>query len=144
LPVQDDNIIFVIKPSGYQSPLNEYYQHQNYYIHKPQGSPELKYAGVSPTGALPKSIDFPLIAADETKEFTALVDDDQQTKNMNEINYLNEGIILNINGMEGVSFGISLWVLVADDLVMHEPYLAAISELVLPWNHVMGNHYMNF
>lgn len=144
LPVQDDNIIFVIKPSGYQSPLNEYYQHQNYYIHKPQGSPELKYAGVSPTGALPRSIDFPLIAADETKEFTALVFGDPQAYNMNEINYFNKGIIQDIKGMDGVSFGISLGDLVGDDLVLHEPYLAAISELELPWHHVMGNHDMNF
>lgn len=144
LSVHDDNVIFVIKPSGYQSPLNQYYQYKNHYIHKPQGSPELKYAGVEPTGSLPKSIDFPLVSIDETKEFTALVFGDPQAYNLAEINYFNKGIIQDIKGIEGVSFGISLGDLVGDNLVLHEPYLKAISELELPWHHVIGNHDMNF
>lgn len=144
LPVHEDNVIFVIKPSGYHSPLNQYYQYQNHYIHKPQGSPEMKYAGVSPTGPLPKSIDFPLLATDESSEFTALVFGDPQAYNMNEIAYFKKGIIDDIKGIEGVSFGLSLGDLVGDDLVLHVPYLETISELELPWHHVMGNHDMNF
>src|SRR5690554_2803238 len=35
LPIGEDNIIFVIKPSGYRPPVNEFNQPQGYYIHKP-------------------------------------------------------------------------------------------------------------
>ena len=58
LPASDDAIFFVIKPSGWTSPLNDNLLPQFYYIHKPAGSPESKYPGVKPTGALPRSIDF--------------------------------------------------------------------------------------
>ncbi|MGV3510172.1 MAG: metallophosphoesterase N-terminal domain-containing protein, partial [Sphingobacteriaceae bacterium] len=55
LPVGNDDIIFVVKPTGYKVPLNTMNQPQFYYIHKPSGSPDLKYKGVAPTGKLPKS-----------------------------------------------------------------------------------------
>jgi hypothetical protein len=144
LPVQNDNIIFVIKPSGYQSPLNSYYQYQNYYTHKPQGSPKLKYEGVASTGTLPKSIDFPLMVTDESKEFTALVFGDPQAYSLDEIGYFNKGVIQELRDLEGVSFGISLGDLVGDHLDLHTPYLEAIREARLPWYHVMGNHDMNY
>lgn len=61
LPKRESQVIFVIKPSGYQSPLNGDNQPKNYYIHKPSGSPaDFQYKGSSPTGALPASLDFPL------------------------------------------------------------------------------------
>ncbi len=60
LIVEDDNIIFVIKPSGYKPLVDDNNLPKFYYIHKPLGSPQLKYAGTPPTGKLPKSIDFPL------------------------------------------------------------------------------------
>src|SRR5690606_6474697 len=41
LPVDQDNIIFVIKPSGYAVPTDEDSLPKFYYIHKPNGSPEL-------------------------------------------------------------------------------------------------------
>ena len=59
LPVDDDTILFVIKPRGWRTPLGESMLPRFYYIHKPQGSPELRYGGVDPTGPLPKSVDFP-------------------------------------------------------------------------------------
>src|SRR5690606_31384053 len=73
LPVGDDNIIFVIKPSNVKVPLDENNLPASYYIHKPNGSPELKYSGVSPTGKLPKSVDFALTAHPEKEKFSILV-----------------------------------------------------------------------
>src|SRR5690606_21146726 len=67
LPVSDDQIIFVIKPSDYEVPVNENNLPQFFYIHKPNGSPELDFAGVAPTGKLPKSVDFGLLPG-ENKE----------------------------------------------------------------------------
>ena len=71
--VGDDNIISVIKPSGYKFPLNNYNQPQSYQIHKPEGSPSTNYPGVAPTGKLPKSLDFAMIKYDEPEDFTSFV-----------------------------------------------------------------------
>jgi len=53
IPVGDDNIIFVIKPSGYVPKINENNLPEFYYIHKPNGSPKSEFAGVKPTGKFP-------------------------------------------------------------------------------------------
>ena len=58
LPIGDDQIISVIKPAGYKVPVNADNLPQFFYNHKPNGSPALKYKGVSATGALPKSVNF--------------------------------------------------------------------------------------
>ena len=50
LPTTDDTIFFVIKPAGYDTPVNEHNLPQFYYVHKPAGSPDFKYPGVNPTG----------------------------------------------------------------------------------------------
>ncbi len=60
LPVDDDTILFVIKPRSWRPPLSKHKLPRFYYIHKPKGSPQLKYKGVAPTGPLPGSI-FPSI-----------------------------------------------------------------------------------
>ena len=72
LPITDDTIVFVIKPRGWQTPLNENSVPQFYYIHKPQGSPRLQYEGVAPTGPLPDSINFPLRPQKEAEQFLHL------------------------------------------------------------------------
>ena len=69
LPVQDGSIIFVIKPTGFRSPMDQNNLPQFYYIHKPDGSPKLKYAGSQPTGRLPASIDFPMYRTSEPETF---------------------------------------------------------------------------
>lgn len=52
LTVDDDNILFVIKPRNWRTPLSEDMLPRFYYIHKPNGSPDLRYGGVEPTGPL--------------------------------------------------------------------------------------------
>lgn len=81
LPVGDDNIIFVIKPSGYAVPLNDKNLPEYYYIHKPKGSPSLKYGATLPTGKLPSSLDFPLYQQQENNQFKALIFGDPQAYN---------------------------------------------------------------
>lgn len=58
---EKDARIFVINPSEYQLPIDEQNHPKFYYLHKPDGSPELDYSGVEPTGSLPESIYFPLL-----------------------------------------------------------------------------------
>ncbi|HBX46931.1 MAG TPA: metallophosphoesterase, partial [Porphyromonadaceae bacterium] len=73
LPVDNDNTLFVIKPSGYKLNVNEDFIPQFYYHYKPVGAPDnFQYSGVAPTGKLPKSIDFALYKYEEPADYTAL------------------------------------------------------------------------
>ncbi|WP_244519021.1 calcineurin-like phosphoesterase C-terminal domain-containing protein [Parapedobacter composti] len=144
LPVGQDNIIFVIKPSGYAVPVNELNQPQFYYIHKPNGSPQLKYGGVSPTGPLPKSVDFALIQQEEPTAFSALVFGDPQAYNEREVGYFAKGVVAELAGVKDVAFGLSLGDLVGDHLVLHSPYVKAVAEVGIPWYNLMGNHDMDY
>ncbi len=71
----DDDILFVIKPRGYMTPVDSLNLPRFYNIRKPAGSPEaLRYAGGTPTGPLPESIGFPLLQHDEPRVATAARD----------------------------------------------------------------------
>ena len=145
LPVGEDNIIFVIKPAGYSLPVDEYNLPQSFYIHKPKGSPtHLTYPGVSPTGALPKSIDFGLTQSAEPDQFQILVFGDPQAYTEQEMLFFNRAIVDEVVGIKNVSFGISLGDLVGDDLRLHPSYKKSIARIGLPWYNLKGNHDMNF
>ena len=51
IPIDNDTTIFVIKPQNWRTPINDAQLPRFYYHHKPNGSPELKFAGVEPTGS---------------------------------------------------------------------------------------------
>jgi hypothetical protein len=144
LPIGNDHIVFVSKPSGYQVKINELNQPQYYYIHKPNGSPEMKFKGVAPTGNLPASVDFPLTPREEKDEFTALIFGDPQPYTEQELDYFARGIVKEVEGVENVQFGLSLGDIVGDDLSLHKPYLQKMKKIGVPWYNLMGNHDMNY
>lgn len=68
LPAGEENIFFVIKPSGYRTPLNGNNTPKFYYHHNPKGAPaQFKYKGIGPTGNLPEAINFPLVKSEDKK-----------------------------------------------------------------------------
>ena len=143
LNVSDDTILFVIKPRGYMTPINEERLPRFFYIHKPHGSPDgLKYAGVAPTGPLPESIDFPLYEQHEPDTYKILVFGDTQPKNMQDIEWLAHDVIEEVVGSEAV-FGISLGDLVGDNLNLFQPLNEVMATVEMPWYNVYGNHDMN-
>lgn len=144
LPLQEDNIIFVIKPAGYAFPLDETNHPKFYHIHKPKGSPVLKFAGVAPTGKLPKSLDFPLHKVEESDTFSAFIFGDPQAYNLDELDYFARGIVNEAKERKEPVFGISLGDLVGDDLSLHPAYKKVIGEVGVPWYNVIGNHDLNF
>ncbi|HCK53945.1 MAG TPA: metallophosphoesterase, partial [Planctomycetaceae bacterium] len=85
LPVTDDTTLFVIKPRGWRTPIDDHMLPRFYYIHKPDGSPASKYPGVKPTGPLPDSVDFPLYPQREPDTFKALLFGDPQPRDQKEI-----------------------------------------------------------
>ncbi|MBD8491029.1 calcineurin-like phosphoesterase family protein [Echinicola sp. CAU 1574] len=144
LPVTDDQIIFVIKPSGYQVPVNDKNLPQYFYIHKPAGSPETEFAGVAPTGKLPKKVDFGLIPLADKSNFTALIFGDPQPYTIEEVNHFDNGVVSEVTGIEGIDFGLSLGDLVGNDLSLFKPYIDATAKVGVPWYNVLGNHDLNF
>ena len=143
LTVDNDDIIFVIKPSEYNYPTDESNLPKYYYIHKPEGSPKLKYAGVAPTGPLPKSIDFGLIEGDMKEDYSILVFGDPQPYTEQEVDYFDRDIVNELVGVQGYEFGLSLGDIVGDDLNLYPPYIKSVSRIGIPWFNVYGNHDMN-
>lgn len=144
LPINEDQIIAVIKPSDYEPLKNELNLPQFYYIHKPAGSPELKFKGVNPTGDLPKELNFGLIPSTCEINFTALLFGDPQPYNLTEIGFFDKGVVSEVIGINNVMFGISLGDLVGDDLSLFRPYQNSIAKVGIPWYNVIGNHDLNF
>lgn len=144
LPIGHDDIIFVIKPSGYRVPLNTHNQPQFYYIHKPMGSPSnLEYPGVKPTGALPKSVDFALVPQREDSTFKMLVLGDPQVLDQRELGFFEKGIVSEIAGTDDAAMGITLGDIVQNDLGMHQDYIRLMGKVGIPWYNVIGNHDLN-
>lgn len=144
LPTNGNTIISVIKPSGYKVPLDENNLPQFYYIHKPEGSPKMKFPGVAPTGKLPDRLNFGLIQSAEKEKFSALVFGDPQPYTREEIRFFERGIVAELSGTNEFEFGISLGDLVGNDLDLFQPYIEAVKRIGVPWYNVIGNHDLNF
>jgi 3',5'-cyclic AMP phosphodiesterase CpdA len=143
LPVTYDTIVFVIKPRGWRTPLSRDMLPRFYYIHKPDGSPEVRFGGVAPTGALPESVDFPLYEQEEPDQFHALLFGDTQPRNLQEVDYIAHDVVEDLIGTDA-SFGVTLGDIAFDDLSTFEPLNRAIALIGIPWYNVMGNHDINY
>lgn len=143
LPVDDDTILFVIKPRGWRTPLSDHNLPRFYYIHKPYGSPDLKYAGVEPTGPLPDSVDFPLYPQNEPEQFKAILFGDPQPRNQKEIDYIAHDVVEELVGTDA-SFGVTLGDITFNDLSLFDAQARTIALLGIPWYNVIGNHDINF
>ncbi|WP_339905490.1 metallophosphoesterase N-terminal domain-containing protein, partial [uncultured Cyclobacterium sp.] len=144
LPIGTDNIIFVIKPSGFKVPVGENQLPDFYYIHKPEGSPELQYKGSEPTGKLPKTVNFALHNSEKQDNFTAMIFGDPQPYNKTELDQFAKGVVDKAKNESNISFGISLGDLAGDDLDLHPPYVEILKRTNWHWYNVMGNHDMNY
>jgi hypothetical protein len=147
LPVTEDTILFVIKPAGWKTPLGPNNLPDYYYIHKPNGSPTYKFPGVSPTGNLPDSIDFPLQPQKESNKFRMVLFGDPQPRNQTEIDYIAHDVIEQVARdvvKVDAKFGLSLGDEMFDNLALYESLNRTIGTVGLPWYNTVGNHDMNY
>lgn len=145
IPIDDnDGKVFVIKPSGYKLPTDELNRPQFYYLHKPKGSPDLKFDGVEATGELPEAINFPLVKSVEKETFSVLLFGDPQPYSRQEVEYFDRDVVSELVDAQGYVFGITLGDIVGNDLDLFQPYSESVAQIGLPWFNVYGNHDMNF
>ncbi|MFN3682343.1 MAG: calcineurin-like phosphoesterase C-terminal domain-containing protein [Fimbriimonadaceae bacterium] len=145
LPAWDDAAFFVVKPSGWTTPVRPDGRPLFHYVHKPAGSPQLRFAGVAPTGPLPESIDFPLRRRSEPRSFEVLLFGDTQPRNLREVDYLARDVVAPIAPQAGrFAFGAVLGDIVFDGLDVTEPLVRTLGTLGLSWRYVIGNHDLNF
>lgn len=144
LTVGVDDIISVIKPANYRIGKDVNNLPKFFYIHKPGGSPELKYKGVEPTGKLPTLVNFGLLPFEGNDEFTALIFGDPQPYTHQEVEQFAKGIVAEVEGIKNVPFGLSLGDLVGNDLNLFNSYKDVVKKVGIPWYNVLGNHDLNF
>lgn len=143
LPYDEDTVFFVIKPSGWATPLDENNLPQFYYIHKPGGSPKhFEYQGVDPTGPLPESIAFPLHRQHEPERFRTIFFGDPQPRNQDEVDYVAHDVIAELIGTDA-KFGVTLGDIMFDHLELFDSSNANVALIGIPWYNVIGNHDIN-
>jgi hypothetical protein len=146
IAVGDGESVFVIKPSGWMTPVDPETQLPRFaYVHAPNGSPAglaFRFAGLSPTGPLPESIDFRLHRQEETPRFSAILFTDPQPESLAEVGYIRDDVVAQSGGMDA-AFGITHGDLMFDDLSFYERQNRIVGTIGLPWYNLPGNHDMN-
>lgn len=146
LNVDDDTILFVIKPRGFATLLDPALKLPRfYYVHRPAGTPDggFVFGGVEPTGPLPESINFPLRARTEPDRFRVVLMGDPQPYDTQEVTWYAREVAPELAGVDA-AFGVALGDLVGDNLDLLQPYNEVNALAPFPWHNVIGNHDLNY
>jgi hypothetical protein len=146
LPVDDESIVFVVKPTGYAVPVDGTMLPRFYYIHQPAGSPQqlgMRFHGIDPTGPLPASVDFALRRSEEPEAFDVILFTDPQPESHVELGFVRDDIINGVIGADA-KFGITMGDIMFDDLSLYPRHNRIVAQIGIPWYNVGGNHDLNF
>lgn len=148
LPAFDNMTVFITQPAGYQVPVDDSNVAQFHYNHLPAGSPELRYGGIEPTGALPKAVNFPLVKsrATATAEQNCVIAGDLQTYNKKEVGYARAGAIADLAQRDDYEGCGPLFIgdVVGDDLSLYPDVKGLTKELNGPVRFLPGNHDLDY
>ncbi|MBF2760186.1 MAG: calcineurin-like phosphoesterase C-terminal domain-containing protein [Ectothiorhodospiraceae bacterium AqS1] len=143
LPIYDDMNLFITKPAGYAVPVDETMVPQFNYIHKIQGSPDLRFAGIEPTGPMPAAVNFPLIEDNSDRdEFECLVFGDAQPYFNMQISYVRETAGKMLAARDNADTECLLFAgdIMGDDLSLYPRFKKIIALGDTPQYYVGGNH----
>ncbi|SFA81408.1 3',5'-cyclic AMP phosphodiesterase CpdA [Amycolatopsis marina] len=148
LPAFENMTVFVTQPRGYQVPVDQDNVAQFYYHHLPQGSPELKFRGIAPTGALPDAVNFPLAQSKLTQspEQHCLIGGDVQTYDQRQVEYARAGAFADLANRDDYMGCGALFIgdVVGDDLDLYEQTRELAGMLNGPARFLPGNHDLDF
>lgn len=140
LPVEDGSVVFVTQPDGWKSTSESPVP---YYVHRPQGSPALRFAGVPPTGALPESLDFGLAKVPSRSKYDVIMLGDPQMPNLDRVDTFAHEFAANLIGSQA-AFGIALGDIASDNLAVYPAVRQTFAKTGLPWYWLPGNHDRNY
>lgn len=148
LPVRGDFTAFVTQPAGWQVPVDEQMFAQFSYNHYPEGSPELKFGGVEPTGAIPEAVNFPMAKSEATADpqQSCPIASDTQTYDKEEVEFARKGAVADLMARDDyASCGIMLLGdNVGNDLSLNPDLRDLYAEANGPVRAIPGNHDINF
>ncbi|NUL44567.1 phosphoesterase [Cellulosimicrobium funkei] len=148
LPVEDNMTVFVTQPRGYQVPVDEDNVAQFSYNHLPEGSPELKYGGIDPTGSVPAALNFPLSKSKLTQspEQHCVIGGDVQTYTEEEAEFARDGAFTDLAERTDYAGCGALFIgdVVGDDLSLYPKTRELASMLNGPARFLPGNHDLDF
>jgi len=128
IDLEDNAILFVIKPSGWQNPSNQNNIPQFFAINSREGAGGMVYDGLMSSKELNSPINFPLYPQEESDEFRVLIFGDTQPRTIEEVNYIAHDSVEEVIGTEA-NFGVTLGDLVFDDLDLFEPLNQVIGQI---------------
>ena len=146
IPAYDDMNLFVTKPAGHAVPVSEEMVPQFTYIHKVEGSPDLRFGGLEPTGPLPAQINFPVIETGDDTQFEILAFGDAQPYSNREIGYVREtaGRLLANRDNANTHALIFAGDIMGDDLSLYPRFKRIIAVGDTPQYYAGGNHDIDF
>ncbi|MDO5501170.1 MAG: calcineurin-like phosphoesterase C-terminal domain-containing protein, partial [Propionibacteriaceae bacterium] len=146
LQVRDKDTVFISKPAGWDTPVNDRNVAQFFYHHAPQGTHEqqLRFGGLQPTGDLPDAVNFPLAAnpSSERGDTKCLALGDVQTYSNNEISHARNGAMRDIAGVDDADDCGVLMIgdIAGDDLGMYPRLQQNLSVMGKVLRGLPGNH----
>lgn len=146
IAIEDGDVLFVIKPTGYMTALDADMLPRFHYIHQPGGTPsdiKLHYPGIAPTGPLPDAIDFPLVEREEPSRFDVILFADTQPQSDAEIDFLRDDVVAELIGTDA-AFAVTVGDIMFDDLSLFPRFNAVMGRMGVPVYNVPGNHELNF
>lgn len=147
LPAYDDMNLFITKPAGYAAPIDDFLVPQFNYIHKVDGSPDLRFGGIEPTGPLPVAVNFPLIEDNSDRpDFECLVFGDAQPYFNMQVSYVREtaGRMLAARDNANTECLLFQGDVMGDDLSLYPRFKEIIAVGDTPQYYVAGNHDLDF
>ncbi len=124
LPLSDTGFVFVIKPRGWMTPVDE------------DNLPVFYYRIGRHTPTAP---DFPLHPQKEPDQFKIILTSDTQVTSTEDVNFLAHDIAEELIGTDAV-FGVTLGDIVFDKPHLFEPLAKVMGTIGIPWYYVQGNH----
>lgn len=148
LPAYDGMTVFVTQPAGYQVPVDDDNVAQFHYHHLPEGSPELRYGGLAPTGPLPEEVNFGMVRSEATASSrqSCVIAGDLQPYNVEEVDYARNGAIADLAARNDYTGCGPLFIgdVVGDDLSLYDDVRDLVSEVNGPVRFLPGNHDLDF
>ncbi|HIW91769.1 MAG TPA: calcineurin-like phosphoesterase C-terminal domain-containing protein [Candidatus Corynebacterium avicola] len=148
LPARDNMSVSVSQPSGWQTPVDENNFAQFSYEHYPEGSPDLKFGGLEPTGNVPTAVNFPLAKSEATAdtEQSCPIAADTQTYDKEEVEYARKGGPADLIERDDYA-GCGVLLLgdnVGDDLSLNPDLRDLYTNVNGPVRALPGNHDMDY